>query len=43
MVSRTLHLAMFLAPNRFSLYAFIARYVQARPGIVCVPSASPPA
>jgi phosphonate transport system substrate-binding protein len=33
MVSRTLRLATYLAPNMFPLYAFIARYVQARLGI----------
>lgn len=33
MVSRTLRFATFLAPNMFPLYAFIARYVQARLGM----------
>lgn len=33
MVSRTLRFATFLAPNLFPLYAFIARYVQARLGL----------
>lgn len=33
MVSRILRFATFLAPNMFPLYAFIARYVQARLGI----------
>jgi phosphonate transport system substrate-binding protein len=33
MVSRTLRFATFLAPNLFPLYAFIARYVQARLGM----------
>lgn len=33
MVSRTLRFATFLAPNMFSLYAFIARYVRTRLGI----------
>lgn len=33
MISRTLRFATFLAPNMFPLYAFIARYVQARLGI----------
>jgi phosphonate transport system substrate-binding protein len=33
MVSRTLRFATFLAPNMLPIYAFIARYVQARLGI----------
>jgi phosphonate transport system substrate-binding protein len=33
MVSRTLRFATFLAPNMFTVYAFIARYVQSRLGI----------
>lgn len=33
MVSRILRFATFLAPNMYPLYAFIARYVQARLGI----------
>jgi phosphonate transport system substrate-binding protein len=33
MVSRTLRFATFLAPNMLPLYAFIARYVQARLGV----------
>jgi phosphonate transport system substrate-binding protein len=33
MVSRTLRFATYLAPNMFPLYAFIARYVQARLGM----------
>jgi phosphonate transport system substrate-binding protein len=33
MVSRTLRFATFLAPNMFPVYAFIARYVQARLGV----------
>lgn len=33
MVLRTLRFATFLAPNMFPLYAFIARYVQARLGV----------
>jgi phosphonate transport system substrate-binding protein len=33
MVSRTLRFATFLAPNMLPVYAFIARYVQARLGV----------